>query len=98
MTGFIIAVVAFMVGILLIARGAMEAQRHSGSSQTAFDPVESMRPWLHNVLRRECSILKGAPSSPGEPSAAAGLLVAGVSLLAQLVLIACHLGVPSPTG
>ena len=98
MTGFIVGVVAFMVGILLIARGAMEAQRHSGGSQTAFDPVKSMRPWLADVLKREWAILNGAPSSPGERSAAAGLLVAGVSLLAQLVLIACHLSVPSPAG
>jgi hypothetical protein len=84
-----------MGGVFLIARGAMQAERHSGGSQTAGDPVESMRPWLVTVLKREWSILSGAPSSPGERSAAAGLLVAGVSLVTQLVLIAYHVCVPS---
>jgi hypothetical protein len=98
MTGFIIGVLAFMVGVVLIARGAMEAQQHSGASQAAADPVKSMRPWLVDVLKRGWPILNGAPSSPGERSAAAGLLVAGVSLLTQLVLIAYHLSVSSPAG
>jgi hypothetical protein len=98
MTAFIIGMAAFMVGLFLIARGAMEAERHSGGSQTSGDPVKSMRPWLVDVLKREWSILNGAPSSPGERSAAAGLLVAGVSLLVQLVLIAYHLSVPAPAG
>jgi hypothetical protein len=98
MTAFIIGLAAFMVGLVFVARGAMEAERHSGGSQTAGDPVESMRPWLVAVLKREWPILSGAPSSPGERSAAAGLLVAGVSLLAQLVLIAYHISVPSGAG
>jgi hypothetical protein len=96
MTGsFIVVLGLLVVGLLLIGRGSLKSEAEvAGDDGQQRDEVPALRTWVLDVVKREWPILRGAESSPGERMAAAGVLLAGASLIGLIILLTWDLAFP----
>lgn len=85
MTLLLLGVGGFVVGVILIVAGraaaSREAEERRGLGPKSLDPFID---WFLNILKQEWPILSGRDSRTGERIAAAGSLLAAISVIAML--------------